>query len=179
MKDIGKSVIQGVINGINSMVGKLYSSIKKALSGLVDKAKKALGINSPSKVFADQVGRGIPEGVAVGVEQYTKVADKAVTGMTDDVLAAANAELAGSRMSAPHLNGMDLERSMQRRNVTAQAAAVASGGADMMAKLDKILVAIEKGQVLMLDGKTLVGSTAADYDKTLGQRRALAARGAL
>jgi hypothetical protein len=51
-----------------------------------------------------------------------------------------------------------------------------SGNAD---KLDKILAAIERGQVLTIDGKTFVGGTAAMYDNELGRRRALAARGAL
>jgi hypothetical protein len=49
----------------------------------------------------------------------------------------------------------------------------------MLEKLDAILGAIEKGQVLTIDGKQFVGGTAAMYDTTLGQRRALAARGAL
>lgn len=65
---IGKNIIQGIINGIVDMVGKLYDSIKGALSGLVDKAKGALGIKSPSKVFAKQVGRWIPPGIAKGFD---------------------------------------------------------------------------------------------------------------
>ena len=49
----------------------------------------------------------------------------------------------------------------------------------MAERLDKILAAIERGQVLTIDGTALVGATAGRYDSTLGQRRALAARGAL
>ena len=67
-RNIGKNVIQGLINGIGDMVGKLYDSIKEALSGLVDKAKDALGIESPSKVFAKQIGRWIPPGIAKGFD---------------------------------------------------------------------------------------------------------------
>ena len=50
---------------------------------------------------------------------------------------------------------------------------------DQIGKLDQILNAIKLGQVIMLDGKTLVGSTAVRYDNELGQRRVLAERGAL
>ena len=46
-------------------------------------------------------------------------------------------------------------------------------------KLDQIYKAILAGQVIMLDGKALVGSTALRYDNELGQRRVLAERGAL
>lgn len=67
-RDIGKNVIQGIINGIGDMVSSLYDSIKNALSGLVDKAKGELGISSPSKVFAKQIGRWIPPGIAKGFD---------------------------------------------------------------------------------------------------------------
>ena len=67
--------------------------------------------------------------------------------------------------------------SRQTANREAQAYQSAlNGNAD---KLDKILKAIEKGQVLTIDGKQLVGHTATMYDNELGRRRALAARGAL
>lgn len=67
-RNIGKNVIQGIINGIGDTVGKLYDSIKNALSGLVGKAKGALGIKSPSKVFAKQIGRWIPPGIVQGFD---------------------------------------------------------------------------------------------------------------
>lgn len=87
---IGKNVIQGIINGIGSMVGALYNSIKNALSGLVDKAKRALGINSPSRVFRDRIGRYIPEGIAVGIDANTSEAEGSVVSMTKDMLERAN-----------------------------------------------------------------------------------------
>lgn len=55
--------------------------------------------------------------------------------------------------------------------------AVAENG--MLDKLDKILSAIERGQILTIDGKALVGATADMTDSALGQRRALVARGAV
>ena len=178
MVSIGKNIIGGVIDGIGSMVSSLYNSIKNALSGLVSKAKQALGINSPSKVFAQEVGRGIPEGVAVGTEQYTGVAEKAVTGMTDDVLAAANKELAGTSLAAPSaFNGLEVERSLQQRATATRAAVATSSG--IVAKLDKILEAIERGQILTIDSKQLIGATADGYDSKLGQLRRLAELGAV
>ncbi len=66
---IGVNAIQGLINGISSMVGSLYDSIRGALSGLVDKAKSALGIGSPSKVMREQVGSWIPPGISEGIQE--------------------------------------------------------------------------------------------------------------
>lgn len=88
-RGIGKNVIQGIINGIGDMVGKLYDSIKDALSGLVDKAKDALGINSPSKVFKKEVGKWIPLGIAEGFAAAMPEAEKQmqndIKNMTDEL----------------------------------------------------------------------------------------------
>lgn len=105
MVDIGKNAIQGVIDGIGSMVGSLYGSIKDALGGLVDKAKEALNINSPSKVFRDVVGKAIPEGVAVGIDKYSGLADKAVVNMAKGAVSAANSAMADSSIAFPGPTG--------------------------------------------------------------------------
>ena len=51
-----------------------YDKIKGALSGLVDKAKEALGIHSPSRVFRDEVGRYIPPGISEGIDKAPRIA---------------------------------------------------------------------------------------------------------
>lgn len=164
---MGRNIIQGMINGITGMVSNLYSSIKNALSGLVTKAKNALGINSPSRVFADEVGAGIPEGIAMGIEDHMDDPVKAVQQVNSGMLRAASGEV----------GGIQLERRLtQTAAASAPASILGSGVTD---KLDRILAAIEKGQILTIDGNALVGATAGRYDQTLGKRRALAARGAL
>ena len=45
--------------------------------------------------------------------------------------------------------------------------------------MSELLTAVKKGQILTLDGKALVGGTVNAYDTALGQRRMLAARGAV
>lgn len=84
-RSIGKNVIQGMINGITSMVSSLYSSIKSALSGLVDKAKNALGIASPSKVMRDEVGQWVPAGIAVGIEENAGAVTGAMDALSDQM----------------------------------------------------------------------------------------------
>ena len=164
---MGRNIIQGMINGITGMVSNLYSSIKNALSGLVNKAKNALGINSPSRVFADEVGAGIPEGIAMGIEDHMDDPVKAVQQVNSGMLRAAGGEV----------GGIQLERRLtQTAAASAPTSILGSGVAD---KLDRILAAIQEGKILTIDGNALVGATAGRYDQTLGKRRALAARGAL
>lgn len=90
---IGGDVISGLWNGISGAIGGLYDNIKNSLSGLVDKAKDALGINSPSKVFADEVGKWIPEGIAVGITKNAKSTLNAMKELTADSLGSARAGL--------------------------------------------------------------------------------------
>ena len=66
---IGKDIVKGVWNGITSMAGWIGEKISGFFSGLVDKAKNALGIHSPSRVMRDEVGKWIPAGVEVGIEK--------------------------------------------------------------------------------------------------------------
>lgn len=66
MWSIGSDIVSGVWNGIQSAAGWFANSVYNFFSGLVNNAKSALGINSPSKVFAEEVGEWIPPGIGKG-----------------------------------------------------------------------------------------------------------------
>ena len=77
MKDVGKGIVDGVINGIKNNAGKLLSYIKSWAKSILDNAKKALGINSPSKLFRDEIGANLALGVEEGFkDKYKAMADK-------------------------------------------------------------------------------------------------------
>lgn len=67
MQSIGGDIVAGVWRGIQGAVGWFTSQVSGFFGGIVDNAKRALGINSPSKVMAKQVGRWIPAGTASGI----------------------------------------------------------------------------------------------------------------
>lgn len=71
-REIGRNMIQGLINGIGSMGGALWNAAKNVAHSALNSIKRALGIASPSKVMRDQVGKFIPAGVAVGIEKNTR-----------------------------------------------------------------------------------------------------------
>ncbi len=70
---VGTHIISGIIRGIAGAAGKLFSSMKNLASKALSAAKKVLGINSPSRVFAAEVGRWIPAGIAVGVTKNSGI----------------------------------------------------------------------------------------------------------
>lgn len=79
VRDLGVMMVRGLWNGIKSMGRWIADKVRGFFSGIVDRAKSALGISSPSKVFAD-VGRQIGAGLALGIES-TKDMVADATGM--------------------------------------------------------------------------------------------------
>ena len=85
-----KTVGEDIVNGIKKGIGGTWESLKnflKALCGdLVALAKKILGIESPSKVFRDEVGQWIPAGIAEGMSNGASNLKKAAKLMTGELL---------------------------------------------------------------------------------------------
>ncbi|WKK26573.1 phage tail tape measure protein [Streptomyces olivoreticuli] len=79
---VGSAIVHGIVNGVESAGGELFSSLRNLASGALSAAKNFLGINSPSRKFAVEVGQWIPHGVAAGIAQHTGTAVDAVTSMS-------------------------------------------------------------------------------------------------
>ena len=69
MATIGGNIVTGIWNGISAGWGWLTDKVSSLAGKLFEAAKDALGINSPSRVFADEVGRWIPPGIGIGMER--------------------------------------------------------------------------------------------------------------
>ena len=69
MVTIGSNIVNGIWNGISSGWSWLVDKVKSLANSLFEGAKDALGINSPSRVFAREVGRWIPPGIGVGIDE--------------------------------------------------------------------------------------------------------------
>ena len=74
---VGKNIVQGLINGIKSIAGKVKDALLGLLPGPLRKFAGMLGISSPSKVFAD-FGANIGAGLVQGVEGQRRDVERAV-----------------------------------------------------------------------------------------------------
>lgn len=72
MLEIGKNIVQGIWNGISGAVSWLWDKITEFCSGIVDGIKGVLGIHSPSKVLADEVGSNMALGIGEGFDESFK-----------------------------------------------------------------------------------------------------------
>lgn len=164
MASAGKNLVEGLWKGIKGGYTWIKNKIKGWVGDVMSFIKKLFGINSPSKK-TEWMGEMLDEGLAVGIEGAENTPLKAMRKLSEGMLDEADS-----------LNGVTLER---RLNQTFSPASAAAQGGGMLDKLDKILAAIERGQVLTIDGRALIGHTVGDYDNAMGQRRVLAERGAI
>lgn len=126
---VGKNMIDGLLNGISSMAGNIGGFFLNLLPDwIVGPFKAALGIHSPSKVFAG-FGENIGEGVLVGVDDMAPAIDSRMTdlvtvpdasvpdfGTMTTPRAAAAPQAAGAVTYAPvfQVEGADAEELFQR-----------------------------------------------------------------
>lgn len=162
---IGGNLVQGLWTGLNNKLSWLKSKISSFTSSVLGSIKSFFGVNSPSKETA-WIGEMLDEGLSKGILDNMADPVKAMGKVSGGILDAAQTP-----------DGLSLDRQLQ---ATGSAAAAASASnTTLLAKLDKILSAVEAGQVIALDGKKLVGETFRQYDTKLGQQRDLALRGAI
>lgn len=84
--EVGSNIVQGLWNGISAGWQWLTGKVSELASSLLQGAKDALGIASPSKLFRDQVGKWIPAGIAVGITENMSPLNRAITQMSNEML---------------------------------------------------------------------------------------------
>lgn len=67
MKDIGQRMMDGLIDGVKSMVDKVKNAVTDVVDSAVNGLKNFLGIHSPSRLMRDQVGKMMGLGVGDGI----------------------------------------------------------------------------------------------------------------
>lgn len=80
---LGKDIINGLINGIGAMGSALKDAARSIASSALDTIKDFFGIASPSRVMRDEVGRYIPAGLALGIRQNAGDVAQAMDELSD------------------------------------------------------------------------------------------------
>lgn len=106
--EIGLNIINGIKDGIINAAKALVDAIKNVASSILGGIKSFLGIKSPSRVFRDQVGKYIAEGIGVGFTDEMKYVSKDMQKSLSKTIP----QLDGiySMSSTPAYSGIDYER---------------------------------------------------------------------
>src|SRR5699024_8754329 len=114
MRTIGVQGIQGMIDGMYSQSGFLYSAAASIVSQAISAMRMAADINSPSKKTAELVGAPLAQGVGVGFEKaYPNVMNKLRTAFNES-MALTSARL----QSAATSGGGTVTREITNNNTT-------------------------------------------------------------
>nr|DAP93531.1 MAG TPA: minor tail protein [Caudoviricetes sp.] len=129
---IGTNLVSGLWEGIKEKSSWLKNQIKGWCSSIVDNAKDFFHINSPSKVFRDQIGQAIPEGLALGIDKGAKTAFDSMKNFNQQLLSAGEMIVPQASQSAQNqglveslINGLGV---MQDKAVTVVAQVVLPNG---------------------------------------------------
>lgn len=111
--DIGKNLIQGLIDGVNNMIETAKNAVANVGNAVIDKVKNVLGIHSPSTVFAE-IGGYIDQGLANGITAAVSYVTTAMQGVVNAVQEKGNALIAAGSTQATNyvtgfLNGLDTQ----------------------------------------------------------------------
>lgn len=87
-KKIGENIVKGMSKGIKSQYSELNNAVKSIMNSVVSTSKKSLQIKSPSRVFANQVGKFIPLGIARGIENNADSVYSTLSALSNNALLA-------------------------------------------------------------------------------------------
>lgn len=100
MRSIGMNASYGLAAGINAGAGAALSAARNLANQVSATMKSSLKIHSPSRLMRDEIGRFIPQGLALGIEADSATAINALKNLGNDLMGAINPE------KALGLNGM-------------------------------------------------------------------------
>jgi hypothetical protein len=132
--DIGPKIMFGIIDGMLSLLPSLKSTVEKVAGGIKDTFKNALGIHSPSRVFAE-FGENTTAGYAQGVESGSSGAQAAVADMVSPAGGGGRGGTAG-RGGAPITIHIEINAS----GANAQAVAAQVSSESVLEQITKAIV---------------------------------------
>ena len=94
LKTFAVQLINGFIKGINDKIKSAVSAIGNFCKSITDKVKKVFDIHSPSRVFM-KFGEYLDEGLAIGIRNYSGVAEDATENMSNNVIDNMSSVLSG------------------------------------------------------------------------------------
>lgn len=83
---LGSNIIDGIVNGLNAGIGWLKEKARQVAEDALNAAKNFLDINSPSRKFRDEVGKMIPAGIAVGIDENAAEVIKSAEALSKSLM---------------------------------------------------------------------------------------------
>lgn len=160
----GQDVGDGMVKGMESKRKSVYDTAESIANGMFRRLRAVTQTHSPSRRM-----EGVFRDIWAGAEVGTEKSEKPILAHTQDLAEKLLNIDAAARM--PALALQRITQQDQAARAAAYQAAFAVPGTplgDLSAKLDLILAAIDRGQIIALDGDKIVGGTAERMNAELG-----------
>lgn len=160
----GQDVGDGMVKGMESKRKSVYDTAESIANGMFRRLRAVTQTHSPSRRM-----EGVFRDIWAGAEVGTEKSEKPILAHTQDLAEKLLNIDAAARM--PALALQRITQQDQAARAAAYQAAFAVPGTplgDLSAKLDLILVAIDRGQIIALDGDQIVGGTVDRVNARLG-----------
>lgn len=95
----GKNILQGLWDGITSMINKVVEGVKNIGHKIAKGFKSIFGINSPSKLFAEY-GLNITQGLVVGIDHGGGAVESATEGLAASATSGISQSIQSTSMDA-------------------------------------------------------------------------------
>lgn len=100
MMSAGLDLVRGIWRGISNGYGWITGKIRGWVGNVVNYMKRAFKIGSPSRVMADEIGRWIPAGIAMGIQGNASAVTRAMDDISASVIKPLNAGTALADISS-------------------------------------------------------------------------------
>jgi phage-related protein len=166
--NIGTNVIKGIVNGLKSAGGQIKEFLLSLMKGAVDSVKKFFGIHSPSRLMRDEIGKFIPMGMALGIDDES---DKVTDAMEElqQIPEQTSVDLGSVDVNG---NPINVSKQLVTSDLIKQQD---TNNTDVISRLEQLINLLSEylPQVLntsvVLDTGALVGQIAPDMDVELGR----------
>lgn len=149
---LGKSIIDGIVEGLVNFGSNIASTLMDLAGGAFKAVKGFFGINSPSRLMRDQIGRFIPEGIAVGIEANADSVTDAMNDLSNMTVDAYDPSFSTSVPTSPYSDSA------------------------IVGAINELKATMAQMQIVLDSGK-LVGELTPAIDTSLGNRAIYSGRG--
>lgn len=112
---IGSNLMEGIGRGIRNSAHRIYQSMKSTIGDLIDAAKKAAGIKSPSRVMDKEVGRQLVAGISQGIRKRQKSLNANIKKLIKSMLKVAGKNLNFEGIGKKFMTGLTSAITKQKK----------------------------------------------------------------
>lgn len=161
---IGEMAMSGLNAGLWSGAGAVMETANSIAARIKSTIQSALDIHSPSRVMRDEIGRFIPQGIAVGIEADAGVVKRSMLRLKESMMIDTRPEIALGLNKK--LGAQVTVKQSSKQTIAEKIKVTMDKSSELLEKaLDVAETAVNRPSFMYLDDGTLVAKTSDKYSR--------------